>query len=102
MRVLVTRPRDDAERTAGLLRARGHEPILSPLMEIRFVDGPEIPPERIQAILITSANGVRGLARRTAHREVPVFAVGAQTAAAAKAAGFSNVKSANGEARALA
>ena len=102
MRVLVTRPREDAERTAELLRARGHEPVLSPLMEIRFVDGSEIPLEGIQAILATSANGVRGMARRTARRDVPVFAVGAQTAAAAKAEGFSNAKSADGNSRALA
>jgi uroporphyrinogen-III synthase len=102
MRVLVTRPRGAAERTAELLRARGHEAILSPLMEIRFVKGPEIPLDGIQAILATSANGVHALARRTERRDLPVFAVGAQTAAATEAVGFSNVKSADGDARTLA
>jgi uroporphyrinogen-III synthase len=87
---------------AAALRARGHEPILSPLMEIRFLDGPEISLDGIQAVLATSAKGVRALARRTPRRDVPLFAVGPQTAAAAEAAGFRRTKNAQGEASALA
>jgi uroporphyrinogen-III synthase len=71
-------------------------------MEIRFLDGPEIPLDGIQAVLATSANGVRALARRTRVRDVPVFAVGPQTAAAARAAGFDRIKDAQGDALALA
>jgi uroporphyrinogen-III synthase len=102
MRVLVTRPKEDAERVVELLRARNHGPIVSPLMEIRFLGGSEIALDGVQAILATSANGVRALARRTARRELPVFAVGPQTASAARAAGFSAVKDAQGDALALA
>ena len=36
MRVLVTRPDDDAEETAAKLIALGHEPIVAPLLEIKF------------------------------------------------------------------
>lgn len=102
MRVLVTRPREDAEDTATKLRARGHAALVAPLIEIRFVDGPEIPLEDIQAILATSSNGVHAMARRTQRRDVPLFAVGTQTARAARAAGFAIVKSADSDARALA
>ena len=34
MRLLVTRPEQDGERTAAALRARGHEALLAPLMRI--------------------------------------------------------------------
>ena len=61
-----------------------------------------MPLEGVQAILATSANGVRALARRTPRRDVPLFAVGPQTAGEAHAMGFQNVKSADGDAAALA
>ena len=32
MRIVVTRPRVDGERTATALRARGHEVLVTPLM----------------------------------------------------------------------
>ena len=100
MRVLVTRPEEDAARTAALLRAMGHEPVAKPLLAVRFHDGPEIALDGIQAILATSANGVRALMRRTRRRDVPVFAVGPQTAEAAGE--FQVVRNADGDARALA
>ena len=102
MKILVTRPIEDAERTAALLEARGHYVLVAPLLEIRFADGPEIAFDGVQAILATSANGVRALARRSTRRDVPVFAVGPQTAEAARSAGFDPVKSADGDAVALA
>jgi uroporphyrinogen-III synthase len=102
MRILVTRPLDDAQETAAKLKALGHESIIAPLLEIRFRDGPQLNLENVQAILATSANGVRALARRTPRRDIPVFAVGPQTSEAARLAGFANVKSADGNGDALA
>ena len=102
MKVLVTRPQEDAEETAQLLAQRGHQALIAPLLETHFFDGPALLLEGVQAVLATSANGVRALARRTARRDVPLFAVGPQTASTAMAAGFSTVRNANGDARALA
>lgn len=102
MRVLVTRPTEDAQRTAAELQARGHEAVIAPLVEIRFRDGPPLALKDVQAILATSANGVRALARRTPRRDLPVFAVGPQTAEAACALGFLRVRNAQGDAAALA
>ncbi len=102
MRVLVTRPLEDAKETARLLEAMGHEAVIAPLLEIRFHDGPLISLEGVQAILATSANGVRALARRTSERSLPVFCAGPQTAEAAREAGFTEIKSADGDAKALA
>jgi uroporphyrinogen-III synthase len=102
MRLLITRPQAEAEALAELLRARGHVPLVAPLMEVLVPDGPELPLLGVQAVLATSANGVRALAKRTSRRDVVVFAVGPQTAEAARALGFAGVFSAEGDSAALA
>lgn len=102
MRVLVTRPFEDARETAAALARRGHKAVIAPLLSLRFVDGPEPALRAIQAVLVTSANGIRGFARRTAKRDVPVFAVGSHTAVAASELGFSDVTNAQGDGTALA
>jgi uroporphyrinogen-III synthase len=53
-------------------------------------------------VLLTSANGARALAENTERRDVPVFAVGDATAAAARGLGFAAVDSAAGDVAALA
>jgi uroporphyrinogen-III synthase len=102
MRVLVTRPLDDARETEALLKARGHEAVVAPLLTVKFHDGPQIDLAGIQAVLATSANGVRAFSRRTSRRDVPLFAVGPQTASVARDAGFWLVKDADGDAAELA
>lgn len=102
MRLLVTRPLDDALETAARLKALGHEAVIAPLLDIRFHSGGEIALDGVQAILATSANGIRALIGRTARRDVAVFAVGQQSAEEARAAGFTDVRSAQGGSVALA
>lgn len=102
MRVLITRPREDGEALAARLAEAGHQPLLAPLLETRWFDGPALELAGIAAILATSANGVRALLRRTARRDLPLFAVGSQTAEEAHAAGFARVENADGDATALA
>src|SRR5262245_38345979 len=97
MRLLITRPQEDAIAIAEVLRKRGHVPILAPIMEVHFREGPAIDLDGVQAVLTTSANGVRALARRTSRRDVPLYAVGPQTAEAARSAGFKTVQSAEGD-----
>jgi uroporphyrinogen-III synthase len=102
MRILISRPQEDAARLAELLHARGHEPLCASLLSVRFFDGPELTFESVSAIVVTSANGVRALARRTERRDLRIFAVGPQTADAAKKAGFDDVECADGDATTLA
>jgi uroporphyrinogen-III synthase len=102
MRLLVTRPSDDSLATAAVLRARGHTAVIAPLMHVRFYEGPQRALSGVQAVLATSANGVRALATRSARRDVPFYAVGPQTADAARRAGFTTVRSAEGDSNALA
>lgn len=56
----------------------------------------------VQAVLFTSANGVRAFAAMTATVDLPVFAVGDRTATAARKAGFARVESAGGDVTSLA
>lgn len=102
MHVLVTRPLEDGEEIAARLAELGHRALLAPLLTPRFPDGPEPDFQNVQAVLITSANGVRALIRRTARRDLPIFAVGPQTTQEAQESGFTNIKNADGDARKLA
>ena len=102
MKILVTRPLEDGRQIAARLAGQRHQALLAPLLEPRFFDGPEPELSDVQAILATSANGVRALGPRTARRDIPIFAVGPQTAEEAANAGFTDVRSADGDAVALA
>ncbi len=102
MRVLVTRPLDDSRRTARRLAELGHEAVIAPLLRIRFPEHSQPELDGVQAVLATSSNGVRALALCSERRDISVFAVGTQTAAAARAAGFLKVFDAAGDATALA
>jgi uroporphyrinogen-III synthase len=97
MRALVTRPRAEAAELDKALADRGIAAIIEPLLAIRYRD-PVPPPDLdgVQAVLCTSANGVRALARLSPERAVKLFAVGDATAARAKAEGFADVYSAGG------
>ncbi len=101
-RILVTRPAEDARPLAERLRALGCEPSVEPMLDIVWRDGPEPALDGVQALLFTSANGVRAYARRTGRRDLPAYAVGDATAEAARSAGFARVDSASGDVYALA
>ena len=102
MHVLVTRPPEDGQEIAARLAQMGHRALLAPLLSPHFEGGAEPDFRDVQAILLTSANGVRALIRRTARRDVPIFAVGPQTTQEARDAGFTNIRNADGDARKLA
>lgn len=93
MRVLITRPAEDAAPLAEAVRARGHEPVIAPLSRIRF-EVAEPPPEPPAATIFTSRNAVRalhGAEWASALRALPAYCVGAATAEAARQAGFLHV-----------
>jgi uroporphyrinogen-III synthase len=100
VRLLVTRPQPDAERTAAALRARGHAVVVAPLLRIEAVDAAEIGGGPWTAILVTSANAAPAVAQHVRFEELrslPVFAVGERSAQAMRAAGFADVSSADGK-----
>lgn len=99
MRLIVTRPEPDDDRTGRALIRLGHEAILSPMLDIVTDPKAAIPQGPFQAVAVTSGNAVRALAERAdnaAPRNLPLFAVGDHTALAAKRAGFNQARSAGG------
>ena len=105
MRLLLTRPDPDAQRTAATLRTQGHDVIAAPLLRIEPAANAEIGAGPWAAILITSANAAHAVAthaRVAPLRALPVFAVGRRSAEAMTAAGFPDVTSADGDVSDLA
>jgi uroporphyrinogen-III synthase len=100
VKLLILRPEPGASETAGRARAIGLEPVVAPLFAITRVAGRPVEAGRFDAVLLTSANGARhapaGLAA------LPCFAVGESTAAAARAAGFAEVRTGPSDAAAAA
>lgn len=102
MRLVLTRPEADSERTATALRARGHEVLVAPLMRIEIVDFDLS--SQWGGVIVTSANAAVALASHAARDELsalPLFAVGKRSADAARRVGFDNVTSAGGDLRDL-
>jgi uroporphyrinogen-III synthase len=95
----------DGERTAGTLRARGHDVMVAALLRIDPVPEADLGAGPWGGVLLTSANAARALAHHPRGPELlrlQAFAVGERTAQAARAAGFGDVVSANGNAVDLA
>jgi uroporphyrinogen-III synthase len=98
--VLLTRPQADSAALAPAIEALGYAVLIEPLLAIEPVaDGP-LDLVGVQAIALTSANAVPAL--DLAALALPVFAVGAATAAAARRAGARHVEIASGDAVGLA
>ena len=90
MKLLILRPEPGASETAARAKAIGLEPVVAPLFEIIGVAGPPVEPGRFEAVLLTSANGARHAPAGLT--VLPCFAVGERTAAAARSAGFGEVR----------
>lgn len=104
MRLIVTRPQEDARPLGRRLEAAGHEVIVAPLLSIRRASRLAIPERDYQAVLVTSANGARAL---KGHPELErlkgamALVVGPASAAAAAGIGFARVDQADGDVAAL-
>jgi uroporphyrinogen-III synthase len=87
MRVLVTRPTEQAFRTVKRVLALGHQPVLAPVLEI-VPTGAAIPDGVFDFVIATSAQAFAGWTPLPALREVPIACVGEKTAEAARMLGF--------------
>src|SRR5215217_717022 len=91
MHLLVTRPGTEAERTADILRARGHVVTVAPVLKVETIADAGFGAGPYAAIVITSANAARVIAGHERGAELlrlPVFTVGRHTAEAVRAAGL--------------
>lgn len=98
--VLITRPEPGASETAARLVDLGFRPVVAPVLEIHALPCRLAAAGRLQATVVASGNAIRPLLAEF-HR-LPLFAVGEATASRARAAGFTQVCSADGDANALA
>jgi len=96
MQALLSRPREESQSLAAALAVRDVGTVIEPMMEVHYCVAPALDLATVQAILCTSANGVRALARVTGERGRPLLAVGEATASRARAEGFTSVASADG------
>lgn len=105
---LLTRPLRESEELAHLLKPIGVNSLIEPLIEIYPIEDVALPPlESFQALILTSANGVRCLTNLLGNlsistRELKLFAVGSITADVARKIGFKYVECANGNIHSLA
>ena len=101
--VLNTRPETDSAELLAALDTRGYRHLSAPMLGITFP-----PPEKpfdispYQALIFTSANGVRAFDQLSHDRTLPALCVGDATARMCREMGFANVLSANGDIHDLA
>ena len=98
--VWITRAAPAADRTAERVAALGWRPLVAPLLVVRPVKA-ALTLDPGEALAFTSSQALHHL-DPTTPRGAMVFAVGDATAEAARAAGFTDVRSAAGDVEALA
>lgn len=101
-RIWVTRTQPEAEATAVRVRALGIEAVVAPVLQARAIVEARPDLAGVDALAFTSGQGVAAFAALSPRRDLPVFAVGAATAARAREAGFAHVHAADGDVAALA
>jgi uroporphyrinogen-III synthase len=87
MRVLVTRPLEQAAATAQKLVALGHRPVLAPVFEI-VATGARPADKGFDLLLATSAQAFLGFEPSSGLLALPLGCVGAKTAEAGQRLGF--------------
>ena len=97
MRIILTRPIEDAKPLAEKLLQRGHTPLIIPLLKIVSRQGVSIPKKLYQAICLTSANAIRVMEDISTVRDIPLYAVGQQSERMAIDKGFAQVSAQGGD-----
>lgn len=88
MRIAVTRPEEDSGPLQAKLEALGHSTVAAPLLTIAPRGGVVIPDRHWQAVVVTSANGIRALPEGALAKSLRMLTVGPQSLKAALAAGY--------------
>jgi uroporphyrinogen-III synthase len=96
-KILITRSGEECGELTGAVHAAGFEPVHEPLLTIDYArDGwPDI--SMGAPLIFTSSYGVLSYAAHSVERGHPVYTVGRNTAETARAQGFTNIRSAEGD-----
>lgn len=97
MNIIVTRPEEDCSPLKAKLEALGHGVILMPLLRIVPRKPVFIRKLAYQAIVATSANGIRALTGHENLKSIRMLTVGPQSKKAAQDAGFTKVEAHGGD-----
>lgn len=94
-KILITRPTEQAESFANILKKYGYHPVIFPLFKI--VEHPAPLPSlpdlnKFDTLCFTSVHGVHALSDQESLKSFPVYVTGKQTAKTARALGFETVK----------
>lgn len=101
MTVWITRTRPGAEATAARLAELGLDSLIDPVLEVRVLPT-QVCLDGVDALAFTSRNGAAAFAALSDDRSLPAYAVGEATAQALRALGFGTIRTAGGDAEALA
>lgn len=101
MKLLVTRPIEDAQPLAKKLEGLGHEAVIVPLLEIKPRDDVVLPELPFQAVCVSSANGLSAKVKLSVFHHIPFFAIGPQSALEARRQGFDHVHDRGGNVEGL-
>ncbi len=88
LRVLVTRPREQAQPLVEALVSEGFDVVVEPLIAIEPLSAEPIDVRGYDCVIVTSANGARELARRMNETPQRIAAIGPGTVAALDEAGL--------------
>lgn len=101
MKLLVTRPVEDAQPLAEKLEGLGHEAVIVPLLAIKPREDVVLPDSPFQALCVSSANGLTAKIDLSVFHHVPFFAIGPQSALEARRQGFDHVHDKGGNVEGL-
>ena len=101
MKIIITRPQEDAGPLSEKLTGLGHEPFVLSLLKIVGRETPEIQRRAYQVICLTSANAVRVLGDISPIKDIPVLAVGPKSMQMALGRGFARVEAQGGDVNGL-
>lgn len=93
MKILILRPQPGAGETEARARALGLDVVVAPLFAVRPLAWTPPDPAGFDAVMLTSASAARQAADGlTSFEALPCYAVGEATAAAAREAGFADIR----------
>jgi uroporphyrinogen-III synthase len=93
VKILILRPQPGADETAARARALGLDLVVAPLFSVRPLAWTPPDPGAFDAVMLTSASAARQASDGLApFKDLPCYAVGEATAAAAEEAGFTDIR----------
>jgi len=98
MTILITRPEPEASELEATLKQLGYQTLVDSMLHIGLLAPGPVDFSAAQALVFTSANGVRGTENLSTPTSLPAYVVGSATAKAAQQANFNNIHVSNGDA----